>query len=276
MMFELQIKASAAIRRVERVPVRRIRAFAFSVILLCAGGSCVSADQAGVEPMANDDRFAAARERLVNTIVREVAITSRYLGTDRLDPAVLQALGGVPREEFVPGRLQSRAYDNNPLPIGRGQTISQPYIVAVMSHLLGVQAGDKVYELGTGSGYQAAVLGAMGLEVYSVEIIPELAESAAATLARLGFDSVHVRAGDGYLGWPEAAPFDAIIVTAAHPKIPEPLVEQLAVGGRMVMPVGDSAGTQELTVLTKRSDGTLAQRRTLPVRFVPVTGEAAD
>jgi protein-L-isoaspartate(D-aspartate) O-methyltransferase len=276
MMFELQIKASAAIRRVERVPVRRIRAFAFLAVLFCTAGACLSADQTEIGSMANDDRFAAARERLVNTIVREVAITSRYLGTDRLDPAVLRALGSVPREEFVPGRLQSRAYDNNPLPIGRGQTISQPYIVAVMSHLLGVQAGDKVYELGTGSGYQAAVLGAMGLEVYSVEIIPELAESAAATLARLGFDSVHVRAGDGYLGWPEAAPFDAIIVTAAHPKIPEPLVEQLAVGGRMVMPVGDSADTQQLMVLTKRSDGTLAQRRTLPVRFVPVTGEAAD
>jgi protein-L-isoaspartate(D-aspartate) O-methyltransferase len=276
MIFEPQIKASAAIRRVERVPVRRIRAFAFLAVLFCTAGACLSADQTEIGSMANDDRFAAARERLVNTIVREVAITSRYLGTDRLDPAVLRALGSVPREEFVPGRLQSRAYDNNPLPIGRGQTISQPYIVAVMSHLLGVQAGDKVYELGTGSGYQAAVLGAMGLEVYSVEIIPELAESAAATLARLGFESVHVRAGDGYLGWPDAAPFDAIIVTAAHPKIPEPLVEQLAVGGRMVMPVGDSADTQQLMVLTKGSDGTLAQRRTLPVRFVPVTGEAAD
>ncbi len=227
-------------------------------------------------PPPDDARFATARARLVDKIERDVARTSHYLGTDRLDPAVVRAMRSVPREQFVPGQLWSRAYDDNPLPIGGGQTISQPYIVAVMSHLLGVEAGAKVYELGTGSGYQAAVLGAMGIEVYSVEIVTELAERAAETLARLGYDKVHVRAGDGYLGWPEAAPFDAIIVTAAHPQIPQPLIEQLAAGGRMVMPVGAVHDIQQLMVLTKQPDGSLERRTTLPVRFVPITGDAAD
>jgi protein-L-isoaspartate(D-aspartate) O-methyltransferase len=230
---------------------------------------------AGLSP-SDQQRFAAARERLVETIEREVQLTSLYLGTDQLDPAVIRAIQSVPREQFVPRQLWPQAYHDNPLPIGRGQTISQPYIVAVMSHLLGVRTGDKVFELGTGSGYQAAVLGAMGVEVYSVEIVPELAERAADTLARLGFDTVHVRAGDGYLGWPEAAPFDAIIITAAHPEIPAPLVEQLDVGGRLVMPLGGVNDIQQLTVLTKQPDGSLQRRRTLPVRFVPLTGDAAE
>ncbi len=224
---------------------------------------------------ADDARFAAARERLVDGIERDVVQTSGYLGTDRLDPAVIRALRTVPREEFVPPRLRAQAYLDSPLPIGLGQTISQPYIVAVMSHLAGVKAGERVYELGTGSGYQAAVLGAMGVTVYSIEIVPELAERAAATLARLGYDKVHVRAGDGYLGWPEAAPFDAVMVTAAHPKIPQPLIDQLKVGGRLVMPVGDTYETQQLTVLTKQPDGTLKRRQVLPVRFVPITGKGA-
>jgi protein-L-isoaspartate(D-aspartate) O-methyltransferase len=227
-------------------------------------------------PPADHERFAAARARLVDKIERDVERTSDYLGTDRLDPAVTRAMRSVPREQFMPSQLWPRAYDDTPLPIGGGQTISQPYIVAVMSHLLGVGAGSKVYELGTGSGYQAAVLGAMGIEVYSVEIVPELAERAAGTLARLGYDQIHVRTGDGYLGWPDAAPFDAIVVTAAHPRIPQPLVEQLVVGGRMVMPVGAVHDIQQLMVLTKQPDGSLEQRTTLPVRFVPITGDAAD
>ncbi|MCG6943335.1 MAG: protein-L-isoaspartate(D-aspartate) O-methyltransferase [Thiohalocapsa sp.] len=212
---------------------------------------------------------------MVDGIERDVISTSGYLGTDRLDPAVIRAMRSVPREQFVPRRLWPYAYLDSPLPIGSGQTISQPYIVAVMSHLAGVKAGERVYELGTGSGYQAAVLAAMGAEVYSVEIVPALAARAAATLARLGYDKVHVRAGDGYLGWPEAAPFDAVVVTAAHPAIPQPLIDQLKVGGRLVMPVGDTDETQRLTLLTKQPDGSLKRRRVLPVRFVPITGDGA-
>ena len=250
---------------------RTILLLALSVGSLSLDGTALSA---GTAP-TDEGYFTAARERLVKEIEGDVALTSGALGTDHLDPAVMHALRTVPREEFVPPRLRAQAYLNSPLPIGEGQTISQPYIVAVMSQLAGVQAGDRVYELGTGSGYQAAVLAAMGVAVYSVEIVPELAERAAATLKRLGYDSVHVRAGDGYLGWPEAAPFDAVLVTAAHPEIPRPLVEQLRVGGRLVMPVGGVYETQQLTVFTKQPDGTLQRRRVLPVRFVPVTGAGA-
>jgi protein-L-isoaspartate(D-aspartate) O-methyltransferase len=178
----------------------------------------------------------------------------------------------VPRHEFVPAALRGEAYANHPLPIGAGQTISQPYIVAIMTHLLRVGPGDKVYELGTGSGYQAAVLGEMGVEVYSVEIVPELAERARETLRRLGFANVKVRAGDGYLGWPEAAPFDGIIVTAAADHVPKPLIDQLAPEGRLVMPVGVSGWIQQLVVMEKTPAGTLKRKEVLPVRFVPVTG----
>jgi protein-L-isoaspartate(D-aspartate) O-methyltransferase len=219
--------------------------------------------------------LAAARDRLVQEVEADVRQTSTYLGTDRLDPAVIRALRTVPRERFVPGTLRGLAYANRPLPIGQGQTISQPYIVAVMSHLIAIKPGDRVYELGTGSGYQAAVLAEMGAEVYSVEIVPELARGAAAVLTDLGYGKVHVRAGDGYLGWPEAAPFDAVIVTAAGPEIPRPLVDQLRPGGRLVMPLGGAVETQQLVVVTKQADGSLHTRNVLPVRFVPITGEAA-
>lgn len=224
-----------------------------------------------------DDWAAEQRDQLVDEIEHDVRETSVYLGTDRLDPRVLTAIGSVPRERFVPTGLRHQAYRNAPLPIGGGQTISQPYIVAVMSHLLKLPAdGGRVFELGTGSGYQAAVLAAMGAEVYSVEIVPELAARAAELLAELGYGQVHVRAGDGYLGWPEAAPFDAIIVTAAGPEIPAPLVEQLKVGGRLVMPLGSIHRAQELVVLTKQADGRLGRREVLPVRFVPITGDAVS
>jgi protein-L-isoaspartate(D-aspartate) O-methyltransferase len=178
----------------------------------------------------------------------------------------------VPRHAFVPESERPLAYGNHPLPIGGGQTISQPYIVAVMSQMLDVGAGDRVFELGTGSGYQAAVLAAMGVEVYTVEIVPQLAERAAATLTELEYDKVHVRAGDGWLGWPEAAPFDGIIVTAAAPRIPEPLVAQLKTGGRLVIPVGEPWDVQQLVVYEKAASGELVGRSRLPVRFVPVTG----
>jgi protein-L-isoaspartate(D-aspartate) O-methyltransferase len=216
--------------------------------------------------------LAAARARLVQEVEADVRLTSGYLGTDKLDPAVMRALGTVLRERFVPEALRGLAYANHPLPIGQGQTISQPYIVAVMSHLTAIRSGDRVYELGTGSGYQAAVLAEMGAEVYTVEIVAELARGAAKLLAELGYDKVHVRTGDGYLGWPEAAPFDAVIVTAAGPEIPQALVDQLRVGGRLVMPLGGEAPSQELVVVTKGADGGLQRRDVLPVRFVPITG----
>jgi protein-L-isoaspartate(D-aspartate) O-methyltransferase len=216
----------------------------------------------------------AARERLMQKVEADVRETSAYLGTDRLDPAVMRALRVVPRERFVPAALRDLAYGNHPLPIGYGQTISQPYIVAVMSHLAGVRPGDRVFELGTGSGYQAAVLAEMGAEVYTVEIVPELARRAAAVLAELDYTKVRVRAGDGYLGWPESAPFAAILVTAAGPEIPRPLVDQLQAGGRLVMPLGGEWQDQTLVVLTKQADGSLHRRDVLPVRFVPITGDA--
>jgi protein-L-isoaspartate(D-aspartate) O-methyltransferase len=215
---------------------------------------------------------AAERAALLAEIQQQVKDTSLHLGTDELDPRVAAAMLAVPREAFVPAALRAQAYSNRPLPIGAGQTVSQPYIVAIMSHLLGVGPGDRVYELGTGSGYQAAVLAEMGVEVYTVEIVPELAERARETLERIGYGQVHVRAGDGWLGWPEAAPFDGIIVTAAAETIPEPLVDQLATGGRLVIPVGPAGWVQRLMLLTKGTDGKLAQKEILPVRFVPVTG----
>jgi protein-L-isoaspartate(D-aspartate) O-methyltransferase len=186
------------------------------------------------------------------------------------DPRVLEAMRKVPRHEFVPREQRPYAYADHPLPIGHQQTISQPYIVAAMTELAQVRPGARVLEIGTGSGYQAAVLAELGAEVYSIEIVEPLARSAAATLERLGY-RVQVRAGDGYQGWPEHAPFEAIVVTAAPPRIPEPLKQQLAEGGRLVIPVGDFY--QELVVLTRRG-GELERRSVFPVRFVPMTGEA--
>lgn len=208
------------------------------------------------------DRFAAAREAMVREHVEPGGVS---------DPAVLAAMRAVPRHELVPAELRDRAYEDTPLPIGLGQTISQPSLVALMTQLAEVRRGERVLEVGTGSGYQAAVLAAMGAEVYSIEILEPMARRAAADLARLGY-RVHVRAGDGYRGWPEVAPFDAIVVTAAPPHVPRPLVEQLAAGGRMVIPVGDKF--QELRVLTKDSSGGVREESVTPVLFVPMTGEA--
>jgi len=193
------------------------------------------------------------------------------------DPAVLAALRTVPRHRFVPARLADEAYADHPLPIGAGQTISQPYIVALMTELLRVKPGDRVLEVGTGSGYQAAVLAALGVEVYSIEIIASLGRQAAERLSALGYERVQVRIGDGYRGWPEAAPFAGILVTAAPDHVPQPLLDQLAPGGRLVIPVGE--GIQELQVhrraLQDGPTGPVFERESvLPVRFVPMTGEA--
>jgi protein-L-isoaspartate(D-aspartate) O-methyltransferase len=188
------------------------------------------------------------------------------------DRRVLSALRQVERHLFVPEAMRAEAYGDRPLPIGHGQTISQPYIVALMTELAAVRPGARVLEVGTGSGYQAAVLSLLAREVCTIEIVAPLAEEARERLARLGFANVTVRAGDGYQGWPERAPFDAILVTAAPPEIPEPLLRQLAPGGRLVAPVGPEGGVQELLVVERTPAG-LTRRAVLPVRFVPMTGE---
>jgi protein-L-isoaspartate(D-aspartate) O-methyltransferase len=226
-----------------------------------------------------DDR-AVERGQLLRQIENEVAETARWLGKDKLDPAVMAALGRVPRHAFVPRMEEGYAYRNEPLPIGLGQTISQPYIVAVMSDQAGVGPGSRVLEVGTGSGYQAAVLAELGAEVWSIEALPELAEEAAERLRCLGYDGVHCRQGDGARGWPEAAPFDAIVVTAAATSIPPALVDQLKRGGRLIIPLGRPGGairrtsSQDLLRIEKAEDGTLKQHVVLPVAFVPLVTQS--
>ena len=227
---------------------------------LLAGPALVSGGGCGPPALPPDDRVAE-RDAMVRTQIEARGVR---------DARVLAALRAVPRHAFVPAPLADEAYTDHPLPIGEDQTISQPYIVAVMTELAAGAPGARVLEIGTGSGYQAAVLAELGCEVYSIEIVEPLAKSAAVRLERLGYNRVRVRAGDGYLGWPEAAPFQAILITAAPPRIPEPLLEQLAIGGRLIAPVGTSA--QQLTVVEKKADG-LESRAVLDVRFVPMTGE---
>ena len=221
---------------------------------------------------APGNEYAQARQHLVEVIEQDVRETSLYLDMEALDPRVMAAIGKVPRHEFVPAGQRANAYANRPLPIGHGQTISQPYIVALMSDLIKPQAGDRVLELGTGSGYQAAILAELTGQVYSIEIIEELGEQASGRLARLGYDNVTVRTGDGYYGWEEHAPFDAIVVTAAASHVPPPLVAQLKPGGRMIIPVGSRFLTQQLVLIEKEPDGQLVTRQVLPVMFVPLTG----
>jgi protein-L-isoaspartate(D-aspartate) O-methyltransferase len=206
--------------------------------------------------------FVQARERMV---------TEQIVRRGVQDSLVIEAMRSVLRHAFVPVSLADEAYADHPLPIGHGQTISQPYIVAVMTELVALQPGARVLEVGTGSGYQAAILAEIADSVYTIEVIPELAERAVGTLTRLGVRNVKVRTGDGYQGWPDAAPFDAIIVTAAPDHIPQPLVDQLVIGGRMVLPVGREE--QNLIVVTRTSEGVSA-RHEIPVLFVPMTGQA--
>jgi len=214
--------------------------------------------------------YRVEREQLLREIDREMAATAAYTGRDRLRPAVRAALARVPREAFVPEGMEELAYANHPLSIGHGQTISQPYIVALMTEVLDLGPEDTVLEVGTGSGYQCAVLAELARAVYSVETIPELAGTAGERLARLGYRNVHTHCGDGALGWPEHAPYDAIIVTAAARAVPPALVEQLAPGGRMVIPVGVSWLGQDLILLTKDTDGRVHSRDLLAVAFVPL------
>ena len=213
-----------------------------------------------------------AREEMIETIVAETRATGRETGRSRLDSRVLDALRTVPREAFVPDHLADRAYDNRPLPIGAGQTISQPFIVALMTDLLDPEPGDRVLEVGTGCGYQAAVLSRLVATVYSIEYLPQLADEAAATLERLGYDNIHLRSGNGRAGWWEAAPFDAIIVTAGASDVPPALVEQLAPDACLVIPVGSGRFGQTLLRIRQTSEGRVERQSVLPVAFVPLQG----
>jgi protein-L-isoaspartate(D-aspartate) O-methyltransferase len=236
--------------------INSLRPLVLSGLTLCVVMACAVA-----EPTNGQDNFETLRERMVETQIR---------ARDVHNPTVLRAMARVPRHLFVPEDMRPFAYDDRPLPIGRGQTISQPYIVAYMTEALQLEPAHRVLEVGTGSGYQAAVLAEIVKQVYSIEIVPDLAENAKRSLANAGYRNVEVRTGNGYLGWPERAPFDRIIVTAAPPEIPQTLVDQLATGGIMVVPVGTSY--QEIVIITKTPDG-VTQKRTIEVRFVPMVSK---
>jgi len=207
---------------------------------------------------------------MVDTIKLEARDAGPWVGKTGIDPRVLAAMAKVPRHEFVPLDVAYAAYENGPLPIGHGQTISQPYIVALMTDLLQPEAEDVILEVGTGSGYQAAVLSLLVRQVYSVEVVQALAEEAAARLKRLAYNNIETRWGDGYHGWPEHAPYDGIIVTAAAPEVPQPLIDQLKPGGRLIVPVGGRFTGQDLVVLEKDKQGQIHRRSVLPVAFVPL------
>ncbi len=230
------------------------------VLLTCA--VCVLVALTAAE--TNADTFSQQRESMVKNTIALRGVT---------DPLTLEALRSVERHKFVESSLERMAYADRPLPIGYGQTISQPYIVAAMTEMLQVKEGAVVLEIGAGSGYQAAVLAEFVGHVYTIEIVPELAELSSKRMKKLGYDNVTVKEGDGYFGWEEHAPFDGIIVTAAATHIPPPLVEQLKPGARMVIPVGPPMQVQNLMIVEKQEDGTVIQRSVMPVRFVPLTGE---
>ena len=224
---------------------------------------------------ANAHQRAVEQARMLDVVAADFRHTAYLTGIKTMSPGVEAAMRAVPRHLFVPPRARDDAYDNRPLSIGHGQTISQPFIVALMTELAAPAPGRRILEIGTGSGYQAAVLAAAGAEVYSVEIITALAEQAREQLAAAGYE-VHTRIGDGNLGWPEAAPFDAILVTAGG-RLPPALLEQLAPEGRLVIPINNNHGDQDLVLLTRAADGSTSRRNVLPVRFVPlVRGTTAN
>lgn len=218
------------------------------------------------------DKYTSQRQALVEEIAADARRLVKYIDKDALSSNVMQVMATVPRHLFIPAEMRASAYDNRPLPIGYGQTISQPYIVALMTDLLQPRPDHKVLEIGTGSGYQAAVLSKLVKEVYSIEIIEPLGHTAKQTLNDLGYDNVSTRIADGYDGWPEHAPFDSIIVTAGISHIPPPLVKQLKNGGTMVIPVGTRFQTQQLTLVKKDHSGAITTKQILPVIFVPFTG----
>jgi protein-L-isoaspartate(D-aspartate) O-methyltransferase len=248
----------------------RIRERARSVIRTgVALGFAAAAEPASA---ATADDNARLRERMVEAIAAMARDTGRETGRPQFSARVMDAMRRVERHRFVAPELARDAYENRPLPIGNNQTISQPYIVALSTDLLDLERKHTVLEIGTGSGYQAAVLAELVSNVYSIEIVEPLGRDAAARLAALGYRNVEVRIGDGYGGWPERAPFDRILVTAAAPYVPEPLVQQLAPGGRMVIPVGTGIFGQQLLLIEKGADGQIRRKDVLPVRFVPLTG----
>ena len=212
-------------------------------------------------------------KRMMADIESEVHYTRSMIGKDALDPRVMQVMARVPRDKFVPPEMKAAAFDNGPLPIGHGQTISQPYIVALMTDLLELQPEHVVLEVGTGSGYQTAILCELCRQVYSVEVVAALSEAAAARLKRLGYANVETRIGNGYQGWTEKAPFDAIAVTAAAPSVPPALLEQLKPGGRMLIPIGSRYLTQKLVLVSRDEQGAIRTRELMAVVFVPLTGE---
>ena len=220
-----------------------------------------------------EDVFLRQRQELVDIIKADVVETHAFLGQESLDGRVLDAIAKVPRHEFVPDDQRPYAYENRPLSIGYGQTISQPYIVAIMTDLLKPKKTDRVLEIGTGSGYQAAILAELVDSVYTIEIVKELGEIATENLKKSGYSTVHTRTGDGYYGWENEAPFDGIVVTAVASHIPPPLIKQLKPGGRMVIPVGGQFMMQYLVLVTKDADNNITTRQILPVRFVPLTGK---
>jgi len=235
----------------------------FKILLLLAGGLAQSS-------ACGQTGYESQRQALIEEL-RDASRLSEEYGAPPISERTLAVLGQVPRHEFVPDPQKRYAYENRPLPIGAGQTISQPYIVALMTDLADVTKKDVVLEIGTGSGYQAAVLSELAGRVYTIEIVEMLGRRAANTLKRLGYNNVTAKVGDGYAGWPDQAPFDAILVTAAPEEVPAPLIEQLAVGGRMVIPVGGEYEVQVLQVLTKKEDGRVIVSNVIPVRFVPLT-----
>jgi protein-L-isoaspartate(D-aspartate) O-methyltransferase len=248
----------------ERCPARGfVAATLMFVVLVASAAGCRAPGQSAPLGEAGEQQRPAGLMPEARRVMVDDQIEARGIR----DPRVLAAMRKVPRERFVPPDVASLAYADQPLPIGHGQTISQPYIVAYMSEALQITERSKVLEIGTGSGYQAAILGELAREVYTIELIPALAERARETLANLGYTNVHVRAGDGYLGWPDEAPFDAIMVTAAPDHVPQPLVDQLAIGGRLVIPVGDL--DQDMRILTRTAAG-VQETVTIPVRFVPL------
>jgi protein-L-isoaspartate(D-aspartate) O-methyltransferase len=241
----------------------------YPCFISCSGGSSTNwfpatqKEQSGTIP-PDGAEFAKLREQMVREQLRT---------RDIIDSHVLAAMQKVPRQEFVPSESINSAYDDNALPLGMGQTISQPFIVAYMTQALELHGKERVLEIGTGSGYQAAILAEIAAEVYTIEIIPQLQDHARAILARLGYHNIHFRVGDGYMGWPEQSPFDRIIVTAAPENVPQPLLDQLSEGGRLIIPIG---GLSQELVIFKKEKSKIKRFSTIPVRFVPMTGKAQE
>jgi protein-L-isoaspartate(D-aspartate) O-methyltransferase len=239
--------------------------------VVCALAAALLSSLAATRSATVDD-FDAERRRMVDEVAALARKTHADIGEAALDARVMAVMAAVPRHAFVRADQRAHAYENRPLPIGHGQTISQPYIVALMTDLARVQPGATVLEVGTGSGYQAAVMARLARAVYTIEIIEPLGQQATQRLQQLGYDNVQVRLGDGYYGWAEHAPFDAILVTAASSHIPPPLIRQLKAGGRMLIPVGSSFLVQHLMLVEKQADGSVSTRQIVPVAFVPLTG----